>query len=180
MSETENVLKANEEYAKSEFPGKLSMPPSRHLAILACMDARLTISKLAGIKTGEAHIIRNAGGIATEDAIRSLIISNELLGTKEFVVINHTDCGMLTFKDEQLAEQLAKKYARPEEASRIKFYSFTNLEENVKEQVRKIKEHPLIPKNIPVSGFVYEVETGKLRKIVYEPQAESAKVTARS
>jgi carbonic anhydrase len=180
MTETEKLLKASEEYAKTEFPGKLPMPPSRHLAVLACMDARLTVSKLLGLKTGEAHIIRNAGGIATDDAIRSLIISNELLGTKEFVVINHTNCGMLTFKDEQLADKLARKYARQEEASRIKFYSFTSLEENVKEQVRKIKEHPLIPKAIPVSGFIYEVETGKLRKVVYEPQAEYSTVKTRA
>jgi carbonic anhydrase len=136
------------------------------------MDARLTVSKLLGLKTGEAHIIRNAGGIATDDAIRSLIISNELLGTNEFVIINHTDCGMLTFTDAQLAERLAKKYARPEEASRIRFYAFTNLEDNVKEQVRKIKEHPLIPKTIRVSGFIYEVETGKLKSVVYEPQKD--------
>src|SRR3984893_13673963 len=162
MSETSKLIEANKNYAKTTFPGKQPMPPSRHIAILACMDARLTVSKLLGLKTGEAHIIRNAGGIATDDAIRSLIISNELLGTNEFVVINHTDCGMLTFQDTQLAEKLAKKYGRPEEASRIKFYAFTNLEDNVKEQVRKIKEHPLIPKTIRVSGFIYEVETGKL------------------
>jgi carbonic anhydrase len=178
MVETEKLLKANEEYAQTEFPGKQAMPPSRHLAVLACMDARLTVSKLLGLKTGEAHIIRNAGGIATDDAIRSLIISNELLGTNEFVVINHTDCGMLTFKDHELAERLAKKYARPEEASRLKFYSFENLEDNVKEQVRKIKEHPLIPKSIRVSGFIYEVETGKLRPVVYEPIAPASQLPA--
>ena len=101
-NETSKIIEANRQYAKTQFPGKQPMPPSRHVAILACMDARLTVSQLAGLKTGEAHIIRNAGGIATEDAIRSLIISNELLGTNEFVVINHTDCGMLTFKDADL------------------------------------------------------------------------------
>jgi carbonic anhydrase len=177
--ETEKLLKANEEYAMKEFPGRQPMPPSRHLAVLACMDARLSVSKLLGLKTGEAHIIRNAGGIATDDAIRSLIISNELLGTKEFIVINHTDCGMLTFKDNELAERLAKKYGRAEEASRIQFYSFSNLEQNVREQVRKIKENPLIPKDVRVSGFIYDVDTGRLLNIVYEArQGVTAKVSS--
>ena len=178
VGETEKLLKANEEYAKKEFPGRQPMPPSRHVAVLACMDARLTVSKLLGLKTGEAHIIRNAGGIATDDAIRSLIISNELLGTREFIVINHTDCGMLTFKDNELSERLAKKYGRAEEAARIRFYAFSNLEDNVREQVRKIKQYPLIPKDIRVSGFIYEVETGKLRNVVYEPQTGVAATVA--
>jgi carbonic anhydrase len=162
-TETTKVIEANRQYARTEFPGRQPMPPSRHLAILACMDARLTVSQLAGIKTGEAHVIRNAGGIATDDAIRSLIISNELLGTKEFVVINHTDCGMLSFKDEDLQKRLKDKYGR--DADNVEFHSFPNLEENVKKQVSKIRSHPLIPKDIPVTGFVYEVESGLLRKV---------------
>jgi carbonic anhydrase len=174
MSETERLLRANEEYAKSGFPGKLPIPPARRVAVLACMDARLNPNDLLGLKTGEAHIIRNAGGIATDDAIRSFIISNELLGTKEFVVINHTDCGMLTFKDNELAERLAKKYGHAEEAARLKYHSFNNLEENVKSQVNKIKNHPLIPKSILVSGFIYEVESGKLRTVVYEPNGHTS------
>ena len=164
LSETEKLQRANEEYARNEFPGRLPMPPSRHVAVLACMDARLTVSKLLGLKTGEAHIIRNAGGIATEDAIRSLIISNELLGTREFLVINHTDCGMLTFKDEELARKLKEKFGH--DASHFRFYTFSDLENNVREQVATIKNHPLIPKNIPVTGFVYDVDTGRLKKIV--------------
>jgi carbonic anhydrase len=164
MSETSKLVEANKEYAKTSFPGKQSMPPSRHIAILACMDARLTVSQLAGLKTGEAHIIRNARGIATEAAIRSLIISNELLGTREFIVINHTDCGMLTFTDRALQDRLKKKFNH--DAGNIKFHSFPNLEENVKNQVNAIKGHDLIPKDIPVSGFVYEIETGLLRKVV--------------
>jgi carbonic anhydrase len=162
-TETSKVVEANRQYARTEFPGRQPMPPSRHLAILACMDARLTVSQLAGIKTGEAHVIRNAGGVATDDAIRSLIISNELLGTREFVVINHTDCGMLTFKDKDLQKRLKDKYGR--EVDDIEFHSFPNLEENVKKQVSKIRSHPLIPKDIPVTGFVYEVESGLLRRV---------------
>jgi carbonic anhydrase len=164
MSETAKLVEANEKYAKESFPGKQPMPPSRHLAILACMDARLTVSQLAGLKTGEAHIIRNAGGIATDDAIRSLIISNELLGTNEFVVINHTDCGMLTFNDQALQDRLKEKFGH--DASNVKFHSFPDLDENVKNQVKTIKNSPLIPNEIPVTGFVYEVETGLLRKVV--------------
>ena len=163
MSELESILKANEEYAKKSFPGKQPMLPSRHVAVLACMDARLTVSQLLGLKTGEAHIIRNAGGIATEDAIRSLIISSELLGTKEFLVINHTDCGMLTFKDEDLQAKLKSKYGQ--DASSIRFHSFATLEGNVRNQVGTIKNHPLIPKSIHVYGFIYEVETGRLRRL---------------
>lgn len=162
-TETSKIIEANREYARTRFPGKQPMPPSRHVAILACMDARLTVSQLAGVTTGEAHIIRNAGGIATEDAIRSLIISSELLGTKEFIVINHTDCGMLTFKDSDLQSKLKQKYGK--DASNIKFHSFPNLEDNVRMQVAAIKSHPFIPKDIPVTGFIYEVQSGLLRNV---------------
>src|ERR1700724_4213735 len=109
MSTTDEVLAANQQYASKFDKGSLAMPPARKLAILACMDARLSVEQLLGLKTGDAHIIRNAGGIATEDALRSLIISHHLLGTQEFIVINHTDCGMLTFKDEALRKQLEQK-----------------------------------------------------------------------
>ena len=163
-NEIAKIVESNKEYAKKEFPGRQPSPPSRHIAILACMDARLTVSQLAGVKTGEAHIIRNAGGIATEDAIRSLIISNELLGTKEFIVINHTDCGMLSFKDSDLQKRLEKKFGNSSTVP-LQFHSFSNLEENVRNQVSKIKSHPLIPKEIPVTGFIYDVETGLLRKV---------------
>src|SRR5262249_29756676 len=109
MSVTDEVLAANRQYAEKFNQGSLAMPPARRLAVLACMDARLTIEQLLGLKTGDAHIIRNAGGIATVDALRSLIISHHLLGTQEFVVINHTDCGMLTFEDSDLLSKLEKQ-----------------------------------------------------------------------
>src|SRR5271155_2988122 len=109
MSITNEVLAANQKYAASFDQANLAMPPAKKLAILACMDARLTVEQFCGLKTGDAHIIRNAGGIATEDALRSLIISHHLLGTQEFIVINHTDCGMVTFKDEALRKQLEQK-----------------------------------------------------------------------
>ncbi|HET7391744.1 MAG TPA: carbonic anhydrase [Nitrososphaeraceae archaeon] len=116
-----------------------------------------------GLKTGEAHIIRNAGGVATDDAICSLIISHELLGTEEFFVVNHTDCGMLTFNDEELREKLSKKYKT--DASALEFHSFPDLEANVKNQIYKIKSTPFLPKDIQVYGFVYDVRTGRLKEV---------------
>ena len=164
MSVIDEAVKANELYAKSFALGHLPMPPARKLAVLACMDARLTVEQVLGLKTGEAHIIRNAGGIATEDAVRSLIISHHLLGTQEFVVINHTDCGMLTFKDEELREKLRKQTGAAVVAP-ARFYAFSNPEENVREQVQKIKTHPWVPREIPVRGFVYDVRSGRLHEV---------------
>ena len=170
MTELNNILKANENYSKDFKHGNLPTPPSRKLAILACMDARLTVEDLLGLKTGEAHIIRNAGGIATDDAIRSLIISHELLGTEEFLVVNHTDCGMLSFTDEELRKKLSEKYKA--DASELKFHSFPDLEANVKNQVYKIKSTQFLPKDIPVYGFVYDVRTGILKQVAEEEEEE--------
>ncbi len=164
LVELERLLKANEEYARTFRHGTLPIPPARKLAVLACMDARLTVEDFLGLETGDAHIIRNAGGIATDDAIRSLIISHELLGTEEFLVVNHTDCGMLTFKDKDLQRKLKEKYKS--DASKINFHAFDDLSDNVKQQVKKIKTTPFIPREIPVHGFVYHVENGSLEKIV--------------
>jgi carbonic anhydrase len=164
MAQLNKILAANEKYSKGFKYGDLPTPPSRKLAILACMDARLTIEDFLGLSTGDSHIIRNAGGIATDDAIRSLIISHELLGTQEFLVVNHTDCGMLAFTDEDLRKKLKEKYKA--NANGLKFYSFPNLEQNVKDQVEKIKSTPFLPKDIPVYGFIYNVTTGKLVRVV--------------
>jgi carbonic anhydrase len=164
MSVINEVLKANEEYAKNFKLGNLPMPPARKLAVVACMDARLTVSQLLGLKTGEVHIIRNAGGLITEGALRSLIISHHLLGTQEFMIINHTDCGMLTFTDEELRKQLREKTGTITVAP-YAFHSFSDLEENVRQQVLKVKSHPWIPNHIPVRGFIYDVKTGKLNEV---------------
>jgi carbonic anhydrase len=164
MSIIDDTLNANQNYARTFALAHLSMPPARKLAIVACMDARLTVEQILGLKTGDAHIIRNAGGIVTEDALRSLIISHHLLGTQEFMIINHTDCGMLTFKDDQLAGKLeAGTNASPVVPSR--FYSFTDLENNVRQQIQRVKTHPWIPKQIPVRGFVYDVKSGSLQEV---------------
>jgi len=163
MAYYEQALEANQRYVESFDRSKLAMPPSKKLAIVACMDARLTVEEFLGLKTGDAHIIRNAGGLVTDDAVRSLIISYTLLGTREFFVINHTDCGMLTFTDEQLREQLTKDTGA--DASLLAFYAFKNVEENVRAQVAKIKNSPFIPKDIPVRGFIYQVENGLLKEV---------------
>ncbi len=170
MSITDDALKANESYVKEFKLGHLPMRPGRKLAIVACMDARLTVEQVLGLKTGDAHIIRNAGGIVTEDAIRSLIISHHLLGTQEFIIINHTDCGMLTFKDEELA---AKLEAGTDAAAvtPARFYAFPDLEKNVRQQIQRVKSHPWIPADIPVRGFIYDVKTGKLNEVVSAEKA---------
>jgi carbonic anhydrase len=164
MSVIDEVLEANKSYAQGFTLGNLPMPPARKLAVVACMDARLTVSQLLGLKTGEAHIIRNAGGVVTEDVLRSLLISHHLLGTQEFMIINHTDCGMLTFKDDDLRERLQRQTGTATVAP-VHFYSFTKLEDNVREQIQRIRSHPWIPKHVPVRGFIYDVRTGKLSEV---------------
>ena len=164
MSVIDEVLKANKKYAKNFSLGSLPMPPDRKLAVVACMDARLTVEQMLGLKTGDAHIIRNAGGLITEGALRSLIISHHLLGTQEFMIINHTDCGMLTFTDEELRKKLQKKTGTAS-VTPAYFHPFSSLEENVLEQIQKIKSHPWVPKHIPVRGFIYDVKTGRLNEV---------------
>ena len=163
MSVTEEAIRANESYAQDFAWGDLPMPPARKLAVVACMDARLMVDQLLGLKTGDALIIRNAGGLITEDALRSLIIS-QMLGTQEFIIINHTDCGMLTFKDEELRTKLQQETGT-EADSPTDFHAFTDLEENVRRQIEKAKAHPWIPREISVRGFIYNVKTGELSEV---------------
>jgi len=158
-----DLLRTNTDYAEVFDRSELVIPPAKKLAIVACMDARLTVEEFLGLRTGDAHIIRNAGGIVTEDAVRSLIISHELLGTREFLVINHTDCGMLTFKDKDLQDKLTKKTGV--NAAKVNFHAFGDLEENVRTQVERIRTNPFLPKDIPVTGFVYDVRSGKLNRV---------------
>lgn len=178
----EEVLSANRAYVQS-FGSKrdLLLPPKRQFAILTCMDARIDPAKMAGLSEGDAHVIRNAGGRATDDAIRSLVISYKLLGTKEWFVIHHTDCGMMLFTDDIMRDLLARSldtavmgdkgwedkgdYHGSSEAEYVNFLPFDNLEESVVEDVRRIRNHPLVPKRIPVYGFVYDVKTGTLTAV---------------
>jgi carbonic anhydrase len=164
MSTIDEVLRANDSYAQSFALGHLPLPPARKLAVVACMDARLMVDQILGLKTGDAHIIRNAGGIVTEDALRSLILSHHLLGTQEFMIINHTDCGMLTFKDEDARTKLHQLTGTATVAP-VHFHAFSNVEENVRQQIQKVTSHPWIPKQIPVRGFVYDVKTGRLQEV---------------
>jgi carbonic anhydrase len=162
MSQTEALLKNNEEAAKGFTKGDLALPPSRKLAILACMDARLDVHRIVGLKEGEAHVIRNAGGVATDDAIRSLVISQRLLGTEEVVLIHHTDCGMLTFKDDDLKAKIeAETGIRPSFA----FEAFSNLDADVRQSIARIKASPFLPRKGKIRGFVYDVKTGRLREV---------------
>ncbi len=164
MSVIDEALKSNQAYAREFKLAHLAMPPARKIAILACMDARMTVEPMLGLKTGDAHIIRNAGGIASEDALRSLVISHYLLGTQEFMVINHTDCGMLTFKDEDLRARLERETGTAS-LSPEQFHSFSNLEENVQRQMQKLRSHPWVPNSIPIRGFVFDVKTGRLSEV---------------
>lgn len=164
MSKTDEAIAANAEYASNFQLGHLPMPPARKLAIVACMDARMSVEPMLGLKTGDAHIIRNAGGIVTEDALRSLVISQQLLGTEEVLIINHTDCGMVTFKDEDLRAKLHAQTGTATVAP-AHFHAFSDVEENVRQQIQKVQSHPWIHKNISVRGFVYDVKSGRLKEI---------------
>ena len=162
MSVTDDLLKNNEAYARSFDKGSLALPPAKKLAVLACMDARLHVSKILGLKEGDAHVIRNAGGVATDDAIRSLTISQRLLGTEEIVLIHHTDCGMLTFKDDDFRRQVQQETGiKPEWPAE----AFDDLEEDVRQSIARIKASPFIPKKDKIRGFVYDVKTGRLDEV---------------
>ena len=163
MSNTDKLLANNESYAAA-FGDKadLPLPPGRKTAVVACMDARLNVYGALGLKEGDAHVIRNAGGVVTDDAIRSLAISQRLLGTEEIILIHHTDCGMLTFHDDDFKASVEQDTGiRPPWAAE----AFSDLEADVKQSIARIKASPFIPRKDAVRGFVYEVETGKLREI---------------
>jgi carbonic anhydrase len=163
MSVIDDVLAANELYSRTHELRTLTPRPARKLAILTCMDTRLSIRTL-GLKTGDAHIIRNAGGIVTEDSLRSLIVSHHLLGTEEIMVINHTDCGLMHTSEQDLRTRIQNRTGTAA-VSPAFFYAFENVEENVRHQLQKLRSHPWIPAAITVRGFVYDVSNGKLREI---------------
>ena len=164
MSVADELLKANESFARNFTLGELSVRPKRQVAVLACMDSRILFEYCLGLHPGDAHMIRNAGGIATEDAIRSLIVSHHLLDTQEFIIINHTDCGLLKVQEHELRARLTEKMGVVA-SEPAHFYAFDDLEANVRQQVHRVKSHPWIPKHIPVRGFVYDVKTGKLTEV---------------
>jgi carbonic anhydrase len=163
MSVIDEVLAANEIYSRTHELRKLTPRPERKLAVLTCMDTRLSIRAL-GLKTADAHIIRNAGGIVTEDTLRSLIVSHHLLGTEEIMVINHTDCGLMLTNEQDLRARIHNSTGAAA-VTPAHFYTFQNIEENVRHQLQKLHTHPWIPKTVAVRGFVYDVTNGLLREI---------------
>ena len=163
MTATDQFLDNAESYAASFEKGDLPLPPATHVAVLACMDARLNPYGILGLTEGDAHVIRNAGGVVTEDAIRSLTISQRLLGTTEIVLIHHTDCGMVTFRDDEVKDQItAETGIRPPFA----LEAFSDPDEDVRQSIARIKASPFIPHKDNIRGFVYEVEMGTLREVV--------------
>ncbi len=162
MSTTDDLLANNERYASSFDKADLPLPPAKKVAIVACMDARLNVYGALGLQEGDAHVIRNAGGVVTEDEIRSLAISQRLLGTEEIMLIHHTDCGMLTFTDDGFRAAIEQDVGiKPTWASE----SFTDLDQDVRQSIARIKASPFIARKDAVRGFVYEVETGRLREV---------------
>jgi carbonic anhydrase len=163
MSVTDELLDNAQRYAESFDKGDLPLPPARKIAVLACMDARLNPYGLLGLSEGDAHVIRNAGGVVTDDEIRSLSISQRLLGTEEIVLIHHTDCGMLTFTDDEFKRGIQDEIGiKPEWAAE----AFPDVDEDVRQSLARIKASPFIPKKDSVRGFVYQVEDGRLREVV--------------
>jgi carbonic anhydrase len=161
VSATDAYLKNNAAYA-AQFTGPLPLPPSSHLAVVACMDARLNVYAILGLAEGEAHVIRNAGGVVTDDEIRSLAISQRLLGTTEIILIHHTDCGMLTFTDDGFKRAIQDETGiKPEWAAE----AFTDLDEDVRQSAARIKASPFIPHKDAIRGFVFDVATGKLNEV---------------
>ena len=163
MSARDELLSANEAYASGFSKGDLPMPPGRRFAVVTCMDARLDPAKFLGLDEGDAHVIRNAGGLVGDDALRSLVISHWLLGTQEAFVIAHTDCGMLTFSNDDLRGKLADEAGA--DASTIDFGPFSDLDESVRAGVRRIEESPLLPGSFAATGYVYDVTSGRLREV---------------
>lgn len=169
MSASDELVQANAEYAKKFDRGDLPMPPARRLAVVTCMDARIDPSRQLGLKEGDAHVIRNAGGLA-RDALRSLVISQRLLGTNEIAIIHHTDCGMLTFTNSDLHAKVKQDLGA--DASNIDFLPFADLEESVREDVAFLLSSPLIPGDVIIRGFLYDVHTGKLNEVDFEPAVQ--------
>jgi carbonic anhydrase len=161
MSKTDEYLENNRRYAEN-FSGPLPLPPSAGVAVVACMDARMSVYGILGLKEGEAHVIRNAGGVVTDDEIRSLAISQRLLGTREIILIHHTDCGMLTYTDDGFKADIEKETGiKPPWAAE----AFPDLDEDVRQSIKRIKSSPFVPHTDAIRGFVFDVATGKLREV---------------
>ena len=164
MSVIDEALRANKLFARDFGGTDLPAPPAKQLAVVTCKDARLVMEPMLGLKRGDAHIIRNAGGIVTEDVIRSLLISHYMLGAQEVMIINHTQCGLLTFTDDELRAKVQQATGTAS-VTPASFHTFVDLETNVRQQVQKVRSHPWIPAQIPVRGFIYDLTTGLLSEV---------------
>ncbi|MDX1608491.1 MAG: carbonic anhydrase [Halofilum sp. (in: g-proteobacteria)] len=162
MSTTDELLENNDAYAEGFDKGDLPVPPARRVAIVACMDARLDVYRMLGLTEGDAHVIRNAGGVVTDDVIRSLAISQRKLGTEEIVLVHHTECGMQSFRDDDLKDEIEQETGlRPPFA----FEAFADLEGDVRQSIRRIQASPFIPRKDAIRGFVYDVKSGRLEEV---------------
>jgi carbonic anhydrase len=164
MSTIGKVLRRNAEFALNYDPQLISPRPRMNLAVLACMDTRITLAAL-GLKPQDAHFIRNAGGIVTDDALRSLLVSHYFLGTNEVMVINHTDCGLMKASEEEMHKTVEREAGLPP-SSPVRFYAFSDVEKNVREQLAKLEEHSWVRQELTIRGFVFDVQTGKLKEVV--------------
>ena len=160
----DDLMEHNRAYAKRFALGHLQTPPIKQLVILTCMDSRMDLEQLLGLSVGDAHMIRNAGGIATDDAIRSLILSTQLLGTRAVAVIQHTQCGLMSITDEEFRWRLSAETGR--DASHMRFHAFRDIDQNITDQVLRIREDPFLPKQVQVRGYAYDVTTGALREVI--------------
>ena len=171
MSAASEFLKTNQHYTENFTKGDKPMPPAKKVAIVACMDARIETGRLLGLEEGDAHVIRNAGGVITDDVIRSLAISQQLLGTTEIVLIHHTDCGMLTFKDDELKARIEKDTGlRPPFA----LEAFQDVEDDVRQSIRRIRSNPFVTHKDNIHGFIYDVATGRLNEVAEREYASAA------
>ncbi len=167
MSVLDEVLQANQKFTETYDTARATAPVTRKLALVACMDYRIPLAEAFGLGPGDAYVIRNAGGVVTEDVIRSLLVAHYKLGVEEVLIVNHTECGMQTFRDEDLREDIRRRCGTDAIAPE-QFHAFKSLEDNVRQQIQRIKSHPWIPSHIPVSGCIYDVHTGKLSVVAVD------------
>ena len=163
MSAIDHLVNANRNYVET-FPGPRPLRPKLRLTVIACMDSRLDLFGALGLDIGDAHLIRNAGGIVTDDVVRSLLISHDLLETREVMIINHTDCGLMHATEDELMQRVRGRSGTDALAPQ-RFFAFKDVDENVRHQVQRLRAHPWVPQNLPVRGFVFDVRTGRLREI---------------
>ena len=165
MSVLDEVLQANEKFVQTYDPARATTPATYKLAVVACMDYRIPLEQAFGLGPGDAYIIRNAGGVVTEDVIRSLLVAHYKLGVEEVLIVNHTRCGMQTFRDEDLREELRRQCGTDSVAPE-QFHAFGDVEDHVRRQIQRIQSHPWMPRHLPVTGSIYDVQTGKLSVVV--------------